>query len=258
MTQTSGGHPGEPPPGGWSAPGPSPPANWPAGPAENQSWQPSLAPTAPTYTWGPVAADPQRTTNPWAIVSLVTGILAVVPVAVTAGFVAVWQINRRRQGGLGLAIAGIVTAVSWTLIGLMVAVGILLYRNADPGFDGTMGRVADAGSTSVGDCLTEPGAQDSISRVIDCEQDHGAEVYLVDELGTAAWPGYDRVWEDADTRCYDAFEPFVGETYEWSGYDYGFFLPDQAEWQDGEARVVCVVLPGPDDIRRGSARGSGR
>jgi hypothetical protein len=118
--------------------------------------------------------------------------------------------------------------------------------------------VADAGSTSVGDCLTEPGDQDSVSRVTDCEQDHGGEVYLVEELGTAAWPGYDQVWEDADTRCYDAFEPFVGETYEWSGYDYGFFLPDQAEWQEGEVRVVCVVLPGPDDIRSGSARGSGR
>jgi hypothetical protein len=258
VTQSGGGHQGEPPPGGWSAPGAYPPANWSPDPAGYPSWQPTWPPTAPSYAWGPAGPEPANTTNPWAIVSLVSGILAVVPVAVVAGVVAVWQINRKRQEGLGMALAGIVTGAAWTVLGLMVAVGILLFRNVDPGFDGSLGRVADAGSTSVGDCLSEPGQQDSISRVVDCEQDHGGEVYLVDELGAAAWPGYDQVWEDADTRCYDAFEPFVGETYEWSGYDYGFFLPDQAEWLDGEVRVVCVVLPGPGDIRTGSARNSGR
>jgi hypothetical protein len=62
----------------------------------------------------------------------------------------------------------------------------------------------------------------------------------------------------ADEACYDAFEPYVGSSWEWSDLDYGYFLPDQGEWTAGEHRVVCVVLPGTEDALHGSVQGSGR
>jgi hypothetical protein len=176
-------------------------------------------------------------------------------VAIGAAITAFVQIHRRRQTGLGMAIAGIVLAAVWTAVGIGVGIGFLLNQTT---VNGALGRVADTEVATVGSCLQEPGAQDSVATEIDCAQDHDAEVYLVDDLGAGVWPGYDEVDANADAACYDAFEGYVGNSWEWSDFDYGYFLPDQAEWALGEHRVVCVVVPGLDEALRGSVRGSGR
>jgi hypothetical protein len=188
-------------------------------------------------------------------VALVTGIFALVPVAIGAGITALVQIHARRQTGLGMAIGGLVMAVLWTVVGIGVAIAFLIGQSATYG---ALGRVADAGSTSVGSCLGEPGSEDSQATEIECAEEHAAEIYLVEALGEGAWPGYEGVDVSADEACYDAFEPYVGSSWEWSDLDYGYFLPDQGEWTAGEHRVVCVVLPGTEDALHGSVQGSGR
>lgn len=214
-----------------------------------------MPPAAPPPGWGPAWQGQPRTTNTWAIVALVTGIFAIVPVAVGAAIAALVQIYRRRQTGLGMAIAGIVLSVLWTLVGSAVAIAFLI---GDEVPNSVAGRVADAGSASVGGCFRYPDEQDSLVITIDCAQEHDAEFYLLASLDGDEWPGYDDVFDSADDRCYDAFSEYVGRSYNFSDYDYGFFLPDHGEWVSGEHRVVCVVFPMTEETSRGSARGSGR
>jgi hypothetical protein len=262
-TGGTGGTGAQPPPG-WSTPGPPgppTPAAWPAAPTY-ESWQPQPTwqpppgpPAGPPPGWGPAWVGQPRTTNTWAIVALVTGIFAIVPVAIGAGIAALVQIYRRRQTGLGMAIAGIVISVFWILVGAAVSIGLFLNQGVP---DAMAGRVGDAGSASVGTCLQEPGAQDSLAVEVDCAETHDAEVYLMDTLDGEAWPGYDDVFDSADETCFDAFQGYVGRDYDFSDYDFSFFLPDHAEWASGEHRVICVVIPLTEETSRGSARGSGR
>ena len=259
VTGDAGGTGGAQPPPGWSPPGAPQPwgapgqTPWSAPPPPSGTWPQGWGAPAPQYPWG-AEPDPPKPTNPWAVVALVTGIVALVPVAVAAGITALVQIRRRHQGGSGLAIAGLATAGGWTVIGLVATAVFLLADSV--GDSGELGRVADAGSTQVGTCLREPEAFESVATAVDCVEEHDAEVYLVEVLDGAAWPGYDRVLVDAEDSCYFAFEGYVGESYDFSLYEYGYFMPDQAEWEAGERRVVCVVLPGISGRLDGSVRGS--
>jgi hypothetical protein len=268
MTESTGGTGPDQPPPNWPVPDPTPPGppvpgSWPAAPPsygawQEPAWQPTWPPPGPPTSappgWGPAWLGQPRTTNTWAIVALVSGIFAIVPVAVGAGIAALVQIYRRRQTGVGMAVAGLVLSGLWALVGIAVAVSFLLSEEVPSSF---AGRVADAGSASVGSCLQEPDEQDSVATAIDCAGEHDAEVYLMTELGAESWPGYDDVFSDAEDTCYNAFEGYVGRDYDFSDYDFDFYLPDQAEWVAGEHRVICIVIPLTEETSSGSARGSG-
>ena len=195
--------------------------------------------------------------NRWAVVALVAGILPLFPLAIGAGITALVQISRRAQRGTALAVVGLVLAGLWVVGGGVAVLGSVV--NSGGSSQGNLGRVADAGSTTVGACLLAPGDQDSIGSVVDCASSHDAEVFAVVSLGEdRSWPGYDPVDQLADSACSAAFPGYVGAGPDKTGYDYGFFDPDQGEWRAGEHRVVCVVLPGSDgDTMEGSARNAG-
>ncbi|MDQ1641606.1 MAG: hypothetical protein QOJ90_957 [Actinomycetota bacterium] len=250
-------------PPGWSGP-PEPGLLY--GRAVGDPYAPGAAPglaygwgaaPGPAYAWGPAPPPEPRTTNRWAIVALVTGLLPLVPVALGAGITALVQIHRRNQAGMWMAIVGIVGAVVWSVGAVAVAIGFFL-SSVLPFEGGGLGRVDAAASTEVGTCLIGPGGELSQATVIDCASDHDGEVYRVLHLEGLQWPGSDEVDMRADDACYGDFAAYVGRSYDFSDYDYGYFLPDKAEWEAGEHRVVCVVMSGPHDTRFGSARGRDR
>jgi hypothetical protein len=186
---------------------------------------------------------------------LVTGILRLFPVAFGAVITAIVQNNRRPLRGAGMAIAGLVLAGCWVVFGGIAAFAFVVGGSSS----GDLGRVALAGSTTVGTCLTAPDDEDFVGTPVSCEVRHDAEIYLVHPVAGAddPWPGYSDLDADADDACYDAFEAYVGDSYDDSDYDYGYFDPDEAEWRNGERRVVCVVLAGLDDHLTGSVRNGG-
>ena len=220
----------------------------------------------------PYGADAERApepgkTNPWSIVALVTGILALVPVAIGSGIAALVQINRRKQAGKGMAVAGLVMAAAWTLTGAGfgayvaaksiasatgTATGTATDAATESPSDRILGRIADAGSTTVGDCLRDPTAQDSISTPIDCSALHFGEVYRTQDLAGPSWPGFDNIAQRANDMCLAEFKGYVGTSYDESDFDYFYYLPDQGEWAAGEHRAVCVLLPADTDTIRGS------
>jgi hypothetical protein len=235
------------PPVPGTTPPPPPPPDWGA----QQQWgapPPWGQPQWGQPQWG-YQQPPAGTTNGLAIASLVTGLLPLPPVAIGTGIGALVQINKRGQSGRGMAVAGIVLGGLWALLitGFLVA-----------GFSGAfdteaLGRVSQAGSTTVGSCLVDPGEQDGVWRVTDCSQPHDAELYLAEELSVPDWPGSGDLSTTADDLCMAAFKGYVGEGYYSSDYDYGFFVPDRGEWDEGEHRVLCAVL-GYDGSLRGSVR----
>ncbi|MBL1073018.1 DUF4190 domain-containing protein [Nocardia sp. 2] len=67
-------------------------------------------------------AAPQQKTNTLAIVTLVTGILGLCLIPWILGFISLGQIKKSGEKGRGMAIWGMVIAVIWTVIGVIVGV----------------------------------------------------------------------------------------------------------------------------------------
>jgi hypothetical protein len=80
---------------------------------------PMLPPPTPAYQPVPVGGR----TNTLAIVALILGI--VVPIGgIICGPIALGQIKRTGEGGRGLALAGLIIGIAFTVIGIVVEVAI--------------------------------------------------------------------------------------------------------------------------------------
>lgn len=119
--------PGYPPPGyGASYPPPPPPQYGAAAPAGGYGQPYSGAYPPPDYS-GAYGQPAQAGTNTMAITSLVASCIGVLCgigsiIGIVLGTLALNQIKRTRQGGYGLAIAGIVVGVASLLINLIWAI----------------------------------------------------------------------------------------------------------------------------------------
>ena len=222
---------GEHPPNPWS----SPPGPWSPAP-----WQQ----TDPYGGW-----QPPKRTNGLAIAALVTGILAIVPVAVGLALGALRQIRRRDEEGAGLAIGGILASGLWTLfVALIAVIGI----KGDFGLFDREGDLADVASQEVGACVNEQPKE-----VTACSSPHDLEIFYAGTLPERPWPGKDSIDSDADDVCYDSFEDYVGSSPEDSDYGYTFFAPNEEEWTEGRRTVICVITPA-DSYLVGTVKGSGK
>lgn len=105
---------GSPPPGygqpGWGGPAPAGPG-W----GQQPGWQ--QPGSGPPPGWG---QQPAAGTNGMAIASVITAIVCCSPLGIVLGLVAKSQIRQSGQSGSGLATAGIVLGVVFTLIGLLM------------------------------------------------------------------------------------------------------------------------------------------
>ena len=68
------------------------------------------------------------------------------------------------------------------------------------------------------------------------------------------------VSEGAQSGCYEAFEGYMGVSYEESWYGFDGLLPTEQSWATGDREVVCFVEPydANTSVSEGSARGQGR
>lgn len=224
----------------------SPPLGTPAAPS---------APPRPPDQWSFPAQAPPQSTNAAAAVALVTGLLALVPVAVPAGIIGIVQTTRRRQPGRALAIGGLAASALWVLAATVALVTL------GSAWEPRTGAPSDVGVATVGACLDAPEEGSGRWTAASCTDVHDAEVYVVEELEERGedgdWPGEDVVEGQADDTCHAAFEDYVGRSYFTSDHDYAWFTPREQDWSDGERRVVCVVVPFEDDVLHAPARDSG-
>lgn len=275
------GYPGQPP-----VPGPPPgygyPPGGPGGPA---------GPGGPGYPGGPVPPyQPQPPqsgkTNGLSVGALVTGLLALAPIALILGILGLNQIKKTGERGKPLAIAGMVLG-SVQIALLAVLVPLAIYNNgasidgaapsdsASPsgGEDGAQedppGRdVPESGERiavfdiAVGDCFDtsgldqyqdEEGGSEYDVTLYPCDVPHEAEAFGTHEIsGFGAYPGTEELMELANTECNRLVTSYILDTWV-LGEDIQIFYyhPEQASWDMGDREILCFF--GRGDSRSMSA-----
>ncbi|RHA37698.1 DUF4190 domain-containing protein [Cellulomonas rhizosphaerae] len=171
---------------------------------------------------------------------MVTGLLALGPVALALGLVGLYRTTKRGTRGRGFAITGIVlgilATIGWTI--LVVVLVVTLVQTRPLPSDVSEPRNAHVSQLVVGNCLaTLPadGTVDSV-RVVPCAQDHEARVsseYDFDE--DAVWPGQD----GADARVARAC--VLTEEEQSVGATIVTWAPTKDGWDSGDRTGLCLV-----------------
>lgn len=192
-----------------------------------------------------------RETNGLAIASLILGIVAIVPVAIVLGIIALVQIGRRGDNGKGLAIAGIVISCAWVVIAV---VAIIVVVNNVVGRDAE-GRINEAGlidelSLVPGDCLNDPEEDAIMLSALPCEEPHDAEVFARFRLEGDGWPGRDNIRRRATAGCGNRLARLYPREYDALIDDVTYFSPDRVDWAIDDHDVICFANYGS---RRGGA-----
>ncbi|HEY3976603.1 MAG TPA: septum formation family protein [Streptosporangiaceae bacterium] len=253
-----------PPPPGWQLwlNDDEPPAqDWPRQPPPAQDWAGQGPPAQDWAGQGPPsgwAAEPtpggrgsRRAaagggTSGWAVTSFILGILAVIPLSVIFGFVALQRIRRLGQRGRGLAIAGLVLSVVWA--GVFVLVGVTSSGTATR--QSSTGKITHRGdlgvfALAVGDCFDNPTNTQDIESVtaIPCTQAHNSQVFAKFDLtgDDSNYPAQQDMTRLADGGC-NSRTSSIDKTRTTSDMDIRVLFPEQDAWADGQRTVSCLVV----------------
>ncbi len=111
----------------------------------------------------------------------------------------------------------------------------------------------------VGMCLDDANLPETFTSIplIDCAEPHDSEVYEIETLADGPYPGDDEIFRLAEEICFDAFEPYVGISYDRSLYYFAYYWPEKNNWGAGDRDIVCVLFD-ENGQTEGSVRGSGR
>ncbi len=215
-----------------------------------------------------------QSTNPWAgpprrsalaTASLVLGLIGlvtcffVVPslVAVGLGVAALVATGRAkgRLAGTGLAWAGLATGALGVAAGVWFIVAVVASEEFQEGLEQGLGSGYE--DIEVGECILIPDSEVVIGFVErPCEQPHGGEVYLVGNLPPGPFPGNQEAISEVQDRCLNAFNAYVGISYDESAYDMWSVSPQKSNWARGERDYLCAVTTvDGSDLPPGSVRG---
>ena len=175
-----------------------------------------------------------------------------------------------RDHGRGLAIAAIVIAALWIVVGIVAAVaGVFTGLTADAERDGS-GRVTSREEISInkvraGDCLDYPelanGDEDieaTTVTAVPCKQPHQYEAYHEVRLEDGGYPGEEEVGRRAEVACLEAFRDFVGTSYRRSRLETSYLYPTASSWRLLDDRTIVCLLGKPGGGLVGSVEGSRR
>lgn len=182
---------------------------------------------------------------------VVPSILALIFGLIAASSIRTSQAAGRPLAGAAMARAGWILG----LIGLVAGIVFIVIAVAtDDRDDGTSLR-----DLRPGDCveLGSVGDEEELSALprVACSEPHDAEVFHVDSLDGAQYPGTSRVVEQVEAACLAAFEPYVGAPFDESELGYSSIYPVEASWRVHKG-YVCLVSTGGTLTE--SLRGSGR
>lgn len=115
-------------------------------------------------------------------------------------------------------------------------------------------------SLEMGSCFNDQVAEEVFDvPIVECSEPHDNEVYLlIDYTESDTFPGDAAMESWTIDRCLEAFEPFVGVTYESSELDAGYLYPTTESWDNGDRESVCFVYELDLSLVTGSLRGVAR
>jgi len=105
------------------------------------------------------------------------------------------------------------------------------------------GESQDIFTIKVGDCLNDSSAGDSVTTVptVDCAEPHDSEAYKSIILDDETFPGLETIKGYANTGCADAFEAFVGVSYDDSLINLNYYYPTEETWATGDREILCLA-----------------
>ncbi len=177
--------------------------------------------------------------------------------ALIFGLVSTRTINRSggTLRGLGQARAGWILG----LIGVVGAAAFLWAVATD--------RIGDDSSTyqdaKVGDCVGVLPEEDVVYELdyVSCDVAHDGEIYLVGDLNpnrSREYPGDATILTEVETACFNAFESYVGRSYEDSVFEVYYLYPRQLGWKTTEGGGYYCFLVEVGKTNIGSAFHSDR
>ena len=199
-------------------------------------------------------AGPRPPVSKLAIAALVTGILALVPLALGLGVAALSVIRRTGRRGHGMAVAGVFLAVAWVVAGGTAGIAAVITHGFREKVQVRYG--ADAIFTlRQGECLNGP-PNGRYFTPVSCATPHDAEVFATFALPATRWPGTAALQEDASAGCASRLSGYMNPQLPNAGLSQVFVYPDQRAWAAGVRTVVCEVRASSGQLT-GSVRSTG-
>jgi hypothetical protein len=95
-----------------------------------------------------------------------------------------------------------------------------------------------------GACIEELSLVGNISELptVDCDEDHAAQVVGLFDHDGDDFPGDSEIEEEAEERCAELFEDFVGAPVEETSLSFGAIHPTEETWEEADDReTICVA-----------------
>jgi len=186
-----------------------------------------------------------------AVLALVTGLVALVPIAVASGVAALVGIRRTGRGGHGMAMAGLFLSAAWVIIAVAIGtVGVVTHGFHKPVT--IKYREAAVFTLHEGDCVDSPNAQ--LVSILPCSTPHEAEVFATFALPASPWPGTTAIATAASSGCGTRLNGYLNPQLAIS-LTQSYVYPDQIAWTAGTRTVVCEVRASSGNLT-GSVRGA--
>jgi hypothetical protein len=185
--------------------------------------------------------------NGLAIVSLVLGIIAIVPVSIALAIAALVQTSRTRQKGRGLAIGGIAASCAWTVLAVLAIVWVVRNVGVERDAAGhvTRGGLVPIYDVKAGDCLRFHEQHGALIKVVPCSAAHDGEVIAHVPISPN---GQYTSTEDVNRTTYDNCRQIVAATFTQdelraaSADPLSLFPSSQAASNGGFKQAVCMVV----------------
>jgi len=186
-----------------------------------------------------------------AVVALITGLLALVPIAVACAIAALIGIRRSGRRGHGMAIAALFASATWLIMGSAVGTVAALTH----GFKKPVTLKYHESAVfklRVGDCVSTRNGQ--LVTVLPCTAPHEAEVFATFTLPASAWPGTAALRRDASSGCASRLTGYINPQLAIS-LAQSYVYPNKVAWTAGTRTVVCEVRAASGQLT-GSVRGA--
>jgi len=186
-----------------------------------------------------------------AVLALVTGVLALVPIAVACSIGALAGINRTGRRGHGMAMAALFVSAAWVIMGSAVGTVAALTH----GFKKPVTLKYHESAVfklRVGDCVSTRNGQ--LVTVLPCTAPHEAEVFATFTLPASAWPGTAALRRDASSGCASRLTGYINPQLAIS-LAQSYVYPNKVAWTAGTRTVVCEVRAASGQLT-GSVRGA--
>jgi hypothetical protein len=196
---------------------------------------------------GAVGVSQRRApTDGFAVASFVSGILALIPLALIFGPVALSRIARTGDRGRALAITGLALGATWAVAAAVAAAVLVTQRQ--PARPVALPKVF---SLRTGECINSAPNGTGV-HVLACGQPHDGEVFATFRVAGQDYPGAAALRQKASQGCGSRLSGYMNPRLS-TMLNESYVYPSSGAWAAGERTVVCTVR-GTDGTLVGSVR----